>query len=238
VKPEADMIKNTALPHRIEGLLDHLERSLLTASQMPSQQESEMVRRGKFRSTTESSPFVAEGGVKLIISFMERLSPQDHSLFRGLLFGLHDPRNFLTGFQYAVTVIFPHGTELSDNILKSYNPHPACFGKVGPCKKRLFVRSHKDRHGPAAASGQNLAYGHVDLIHVRPFFPIHFDGYEILIQYVCNFVIFERLVRHHMTPVARSVSNRKENGFIPIPSYTKRLVAPRTPIHGIIGMLQ
>ncbi len=51
----------------------------------------------------------------------------------------------------------------------------ACLGNVGCREKGLFVGSHDDGKGPAAASGGHPANGHVDVIQIGPFLPIDFD---------------------------------------------------------------
>ena len=48
----------------------------------------------------------------------------------------------------------------------------------------------------------------------------------------------ERLVRHDVAPVARAVADRDEERLVLGPRALERLVAPRVPVHRVVGVLE
>jgi hypothetical protein len=83
-----------------------------------------------------------------------------------------------------------------------------------------------------------LAHGHVNLVHIRTLFAVHLDGNVMSVQKPGDFLVFERLVRHHMAPVARGISYGKEDRFLFLFRPCKGILTPRIPVHGISGMLE
>src|SRR6185312_5371031 len=49
---------------------------------------------------------------------------------------------------------------------------------------------------------------------------------------------FEALVRHHMAPVAGGVADREQDRPVGAPGLGQRLLAPRPPMHRVVGVLQ
>jgi hypothetical protein len=83
------------------------------------------------------------------------------------------------------------------------------LGKIRAAEKGLLLRREKHRQRPAATPPrQQRVRRLVYLIEVGPFFPIDLDVDEKLVHMRGHGLVLERLVRHHMAPVARRVADR------------------------------
>ena len=78
--------------------------------------------------------------------------------------------------------------------------------------------------------------GLIDLVEVRPLFAIHLDVDERLVHDRRNLGVLERLVRHHVAPVARRIADRQQDRLVlrraharatPRPTDTSRPDCPR-----------
>ena len=49
--------------------------------------------------------------------------------------------------------------------------------------------------------------------------------------------ILEGLVGHDVTPVARRIADRQQDGLVLAPRARQRFFAPRIPVHGVVRML-
>ena len=98
--------------------------------------------------------------------------------------------------------------------------------EVGPAVEGPPVGVRNDRHRPAAVAGQRLHGVHVDGVQVGPLFAVDLDADEVAVQEVGDAVVVERLLLHHMAPVAAGVADRQEDG--PVCAAAARQ-APRRP---------
>ena len=104
--------------------------------------------------------------------------------------------------------------------------------------ERPQIGSEEDRHGPASGSGHRGGGLHVDGVEIRALFAVDLDAHEVGVQDGCGACVLERLVCHHVAPVTGRVANAEEDGLILVPGPLQRLLAPRIPVHGIVGVLQ
>ena len=109
--------------------------------------------------------------------------------------------------------------------------------EVGAPVEGAPVRGEEDAHRPAAAAGDRLHGLHVDGVHVRSLFAVDFDAYEALVEPVGHNLVLERLVCHHMAPVAGRVAHRQEDRLVLCRGFGERLLAPRVPVDGIVAVL-
>ena len=79
--------------------------------------------------------------------------------------------------------------------------------------------------------------GDVHRVHVRALLPIHLDADEMPVQNPGNSTILEALVRHHMAPVTGTIPDAQKYRLVLCLSTGKRLLTPRIPVHGIVGVL-
>jgi hypothetical protein len=109
--------------------------------------------------------------------------------------------------------------------------------KIRAAEKRFQVGREPHAHRPAAAPGHGLHVGHVNAVHVGPFLAVDFDGDEMRVQQRGDLRVLERLVRHHVTPVAGRVTDGEEDGFLLRARPGEGLLAPREPIDRIVRVL-
>ena len=79
---------------------------------------------------------------------------------------------------------------------------------------------------------------HVDLIEIRPLLAIDFDVHEVLVHELRDLFVFKRLVRHHVTPVTRRITDAQQHRFVLAARFFKRFFTPRIPIDRIVSVLQ
>ena len=115
---------------------------------------------------------------------------------------------------------------------------PIVEGKVRTAIKRSAVGHQEHRHRPTALAGHRLDSLHVDAIQVRPFLAIDFDIYEAIVHETRRLFVLERLVRHDVTPMARSVADAQEDGLVFALCLLECLTAPRKPVDRIPGVLE
>src|ERR1019366_8147015 len=80
--------------------------------------------------------------------------------------------------------------------------------KIGSAHERLQVRRQPNRHRPATAARRSLHVVHVNAVDIRPLLAILFDWYEPAIHQPGNLFVLERLVLHHVAPVAGPINGR------------------------------
>ena len=111
-------------------------------------------------------------------------------------------------------------------------------GEVGAAVEGLPVRGHEHRHGPSALARHGLGGGHVDGVDIRAFLTIHLDRHEMLVHDGGNLLILERLVCHHVAPVAGGVADRQQHRHIALGRRLERCLGPRPPVHRVASVLK
>ncbi len=105
--------------------------------------------------------------------------------------------------------------------------------------RQVLIGRQKHRERPAArAAGEEVMRGLIDLVEVGPLFAIDLDVHVKIVHEPRRVIVLERLVRHHVTPVACGVADRKQNRFVLLPRGFERRFVPRLPVDGIIRVLQ
>ena len=85
------------------------------------------------------------------------------------------------------------------------------FGKYVPPKNGRPSGVEEHRHRPAAPPDHRLHGIHVDRVHVGTLLAIDLHVDEELVHDRGGRSVFERLVRHDVTPVARGVADRQQD---------------------------
>jgi hypothetical protein len=115
--------------------------------------------------------------------------------------------------------------------------HEPVGREVGAAVERPAVGGEEHRHRPPAAAGHGLDRLHVDGVDVGPLLPVDLHVHEQLVHDARHRRVLERLVRHHVAPVAGRVPHRQQDRHVPGASGLECLVPPREPVHGVLGML-
>jgi hypothetical protein len=118
--------------------------------------------------------------------------------------------------------------------------HPvARLGRVvGAAVERAPVGREEHRHRPPAVPRHPLHRRHVDAVDVRPLLAVHLDVDEVLVHQGGRLGILERLVLHHVAPVARRVAHREQDRPVLRPRALQRLGSPGVPVHRVVPVLQ
>ncbi len=109
---------------------------------------------------------------------------------------------------------------------------------VGAAVERLPVRREEDGHRPAAVPRQRDDRVHVDGVEVGPLLAIHLDADEVLVHQRRRGGILERLVLHHVAPVARAVADREQDRLVLGARAGQGVLPPRVPVHRVVGVLE
>ena len=103
--------------------------------------------------------------------------------------------------------------------------------EVRAAEERRAVGREEHRQRPAAAAPrQQRVRGLVDLVEVGPLLAVDLDVDERVVHHRGDRRILERLVRHHVAPVARRVADRQQDRLVLGARPGERLVAPRIPV--------
>ena len=117
-------------------------------------------------------------------------------------------------------------------------PVPRRRREVRAAEERLALGREEDGQRPAAAAGQRDHRVHVDPVHVRPLLAVDLDVHEALVHQRRDLRVLERLVRHHVAPVAGRVADREQDRLVLVARLRQRLVAPREPLDRVRSVLQ
>ena len=110
--------------------------------------------------------------------------------------------------------------------------------EIGPAPERLAARRQEHGHGPAALLAEQLQRAHIDMVHVRPLLAIDLDIDEELVHDGRYIRIFEALVGHHVTPVARGIADREQHRTVEPPRLGEGVWAPFPPFDRVVAMLE
>ncbi len=115
---------------------------------------------------------------------------------------------------------------------------PLVRREISAPEKWFQVRREKDIQRPAAAAGRGLDERHVNFIHVRTLFAIHFDADKMFIEKRADLVILKTFPFHDMAPVTGRVTDAQKNRLVFLACPGECRVAPCEPIHGIVRVLE
>ena len=139
--------------------------------------------------------------------------------------------------QHLVAPVPPGGGDGVQHLAERGQPVSGAGREVGAGVERATVRGEEHAHRPTTLAGQRLGGGHEHRVDVRPLLPVHLDRDEVGVQLGGPARILERLVRHHVTPVAGRVPHRQEHRYVAALRLRERLVAPRPPVHRVVRVL-
>ena len=138
---------------------------------------------------------------------------------------------------HFVAAVLPHVGQRGEDGPERRCAAPVGRGEVRPTEERPPVRGQEHAHRPPPRTGDGLDGLHVDGVHVGPFLPVHLDRDESGVQLGGGVGVLERLVGHHVTPVAGRVTDGEEDGPVLPTGPVEGLVAPGVPVDGVVGVL-
>ena len=125
-----------------------------------------------------------------------------------------------------------------EHLAKRRHPVPRLGREVGAADERLALRRKEDGQRPAAVAGHRHHRVHVDPVHVGPLLAVDLDVDEALVHQRRGLRVLERLVRHHVAPVAGRVTDREQDRLVLCARTRERFLAPRVPVDRILGVLK
>jgi hypothetical protein len=109
--------------------------------------------------------------------------------------------------------------------------------EVRPHEERLLVGCEERRQGPPTATADDLADLYVQCVDVRALLAVDFHRDEVLVQGLCDLLVGERLLLHHVTPVARRVADGEEDRDVAFSRALEGRLVPRLPVHWVVRVL-
>ena len=243
VKSAADVIVHSARRHFAQGEQIHLERVLaprgLRFTRVHPSEEVERDRPRKFRRDTEAAFVCVVAARDLLICRFQRRRPQLHRRSPASRFRLSQRGDDLRPLlRDSVVVLLPRERDSLEDFRESGLAIAVRGREISATDKRLQLRREPDAHGPTAAAGRRLDEGHVNAINIRPFFAVDFDVHKLPVHDRGHIGVFERFVRHDMTPMAGRITDREKDRLVFLARFRERFFAPRKPIDRIAGVLE
>ena len=229
------LVVHAAPRHRLARPGDEVEGLLRPRTRGVAQQELQHHRRRELRAVAESAGL----GVVLLGQCLDR---------RVELLGAEraadrvDARpqvleHVLADRQHLVASLAPRIRQR----LQDLGERRAALSRLGrevrTREERLALRRQHTGHRPAALTGHRLRRAHVDRVDVGALLAVDLDVDEVLVHVRRGDLVLERLVRHHVAPVAGGVADAQQDRPIKPLGLGERLVAPLPPVDRVVGVL-
>ena len=236
----ADLVVHTPAGHAPEGPFEHgaNSRVLGVGAGGAGEEELEVGGGGELRGRAEASPDViggAQHGVRGALgdAGLEGLCGG------GATGGLGElAADRLGGVHDVLAPLVPGGVDGLEEAGEAGAAMCVLRREIGAPEEGLAVGREEQRHGPAALTGEGLHGGHIDAVDIGALLAINLDVHEVLVHEPGDLVRLERLVRHHVAPVAGAVTHREEDRLLLGAGLLEGLVAPGIPVDGVVGVLK
>ena len=238
-EPTAHVVVDAAGRHRVQRRGHHAE-GLLLAAQVGAQEEVERHRRGELRRPSEPAVGGVERAPDPVVGLVEH---REHEV--GVAAGqatgervrLDRGDELLGLLGHLLALVGPDVGDRLHDPREPRHPGPVRRGEVRARVERPGVGSEEHGHRPAALTGEGLHRVHVDRVHVGPLLAVDLHVHEETVHHRRDLGVLERLVRHHVAPVAGGVAHGQEDRAVGRVGDGERLVAPGVPVDGIVGVL-
>ena len=242
MKSAAQLIVHSALGHGAQRDQNHVAGFLIASGCPIAQQEIQHAGTREFGRSAESAQPRIERSPERVKGRIQRVLPYAGRLLAGSILRLAILPQLLDHLRAGLldpgALFFPCASQAFQNRAESRAPITRIGREVGPSEKRFALGRHPYRHRPSPAAGGRLDEEHVHAIQIRPLFTIHFDRDEMFVQHASHVLVFEGLALHHVAPVTGGITDGEEYRLIFFAGFLARFLAPRIPIHGIVGVLQ
>ena len=159
----------------------------------------------------------------------------------GAAFGLERRQRFgessiLLGKVLALLAVYRG--DLGEQIEKAGQPVAPVLREIRPAEERRALGRQEHRERPSScAPREHSMRCLVDLVEIRALLAIDFDVHERVVHDARDLGIVERLVRHHVAPVTRGVTDREQDRLVPGAGRSQRFLTPRVPVDRIARVL-
>ena len=235
-----NLVKNSAPPHLHEChfYLPGRPACVFFRQIGIQHQKEQIVRQGKLRRRSEPAILCIKTPAQHLHCLSRKLFPDFFIDIIRVIFRCTDLVNngIRRGCQ-SLSVALPFLRDHKKQICKTDHARAGFRRIISPRKERFLCRRHKNAHRPAAASRKRLTDRHIDTVNIGTFFPVYLDGNKIAVQDLRDLLIFKTLMRHHMAPVAGTVTDTQEYRFIFPLCLFKCFCSPRIPVYRVPGVL-
>jgi len=232
----AELVVDPPVRHGRQGDLHHRERVGVAGAGVVPQQEHEYGRHGELRRAPEAAPAAVGAAGEAGDGVVEGARRHPH---RGGDRG-RGPQGSdeVAGIACdRVPLGEPGVGDGGEHVRERGQPGMGGRGPVGAGEEGQAVRGEEDAEGPPAAHAHRLGGGHVDGVDVGPLLAVHLDRHVGRVQQGGDAGVLERLAGHDVAPVARRVADAEEHRHVPSPGGREGLLAPRVPVHRVVGVL-
>ena len=191
-EPAAQLIIHAAGGHAVAGVENHLDRFLILESNTLAQDEGRQAGAGEFGCVAEAP----EARLVFLLELGEGVGDDARRKRRACRGGL-DAKAFelfleLGGVAEEFGVLgFPELGDVLEQLKKAGSAILGFGWKIGAAVKWFAIRSEKTIERPATLSGHGLDGGHINLVHVRAFFTVHFDADEMPVEEFGEIFVFK-----------------------------------------------
>ena len=238
VEPAAHVVEHPAVGHGAQRALGHAAHpGVGRVGPRATQQEVEPHRWRELGRTAEPAVHQVVLGVERDQRLVDLVAPGQSGGHRHGVLLLNAPGEHGRLLHHLAAPLAPCLGDAIEQLLERRHA-VAWFGRevrAGP--ERLAGGGEEHGHGPAALTGHAERGLHVERVHVGALLAVHLHRHEVGVHRRRGGGVLERFVRHHVAPVARRVAHRQQHGHVAIARLGKGLVAPRPPVHGVIGVL-
>ncbi len=227
----AEVVVHPAGSHRVERRGDHRACRRGFVVEVGPQEQLERHGGRELWCGAESAPGGVERLAELLHGDRHRVDGRKLRVggnLRGSTDVLHQGRHVV------IDVIAPVAPCIVD---RGHELHERRLGVVSATEEWSLVWSEKHGHRPSTATRHRLHCIHVHAVHVGSLLTIHLHVDEQSVHHLCNLDILERLVGHHVAPVAGGISDRQQHRNVATTRLCEGLVAPGPPRHRIVAML-
>jgi hypothetical protein len=241
VESTGELVVNSTRRHRLQRPRRHLQclrvaRAAVVAEQRPDREAGRELRRAGLPAMALVVAFgaAAKGHLEHLRArrrtgaLARTLQHHADRLGEPRRDGLHPPRRLLPGLR-----------DVPEDREEAAQDAPVSIArrKIGAGEEWAPLVIEPDAHRPAPAAGERLRRRHVDGVDVGPLLAVHLDRDEPLVEERGDLRVLERLLRHHVAPVAGGVAYGEEDGAPRPACDLERLVSPRVPVDRVLRVL-
>jgi hypothetical protein len=141
--------------------------------------------------------------------------------------------------QHLAALLAPGAADVLHQVDEARQLVARRLGEIGAGEKRRLVRGQEHRERPAAAAlGQQLVRGLVDLVEIGTLLAVDLDVDEQPVHHRRHLGVLETVVRHHVAPVAGRIADRQQDRLGLAARLFQGFLAPRVPVDRVVGVLQ
>ncbi len=233
-KATAHLVVDASVGHFVQREVHMVHQLSVVGEMCLPQQKLVVARHRELGRTVGAALHVVHVGQPGAHHICDHALPEHgFGLWRGnkvrLLHAVGELGGILQGF-------FGVGVPQSGHILNY--AHPLFLGEIGAAIQRAAIRQGDAVEGPASAAGHQLHGSHVYLVHIGPFFSIYLYIDKQAVHHLGHCLVLKALALHDVTPVAGAIADADEQQSVRVAGQLQSLIAPRVPLHRVVGMLQ